>query len=170
MKRDLSTIFFFIGQVFNQIISMVLKKLINSPRPEGSPRSGSGMPSSHSQMIAFFSCYIILLLYTRLKFENNINKHLLSVCLIFSTIMVAFSRTYILYHTYEQIFVGIIIGVVFGSLWFIIQNYIISKFYSKIINLSICKYFYIKDTSHIDNILKFEYESIVNYNQNKKKN
>jgi len=61
-RRDLRTITFFAGQLANEALNMVLKRVLREPRPAGSHREDYGMPSSHAQFSGFFAVYLILLL------------------------------------------------------------------------------------------------------------
>jgi dolichyldiphosphatase len=58
-QRDLDGIAFLIGQLSNEVLNQILKRFIKQSRPHGARMSGAGMPSAHSQFIAFFATYVI---------------------------------------------------------------------------------------------------------------
>lgn len=103
-RRELHAFSFFTGQMFCEIITIILKKYFQHPRPignylwswfsksQGSNRTGFGMPSEHSSFVFFFAIYATLFLFKRAKFEINILKHLLSAAMIAAASVVAFSR------------------------------------------------------------------------------
>ena len=82
-----------------------------------------GMPSGHMQIATLFStiiCYYIL-------FEKNhktIYDYLTIISIIIITLLIGYSRIYLLCHTYLQIFIGGIIGFILGIFfWRIIKIY-----------------------------------------------
>ncbi|XP_066975725.1 dolichyldiphosphatase 1-like isoform X3 [Macrobrachium rosenbergii] len=98
-RRDLHTIVFFAGALLNEAVNLVMKRIIAEPRPL--TRKGlyteHGMPSSHSQMMWFFSSYSILFLIFRLRHINSsglelIWKVLVALSLIATAVVVAYSR------------------------------------------------------------------------------
>ena len=71
------------GQIINEVINMILKRILQQPRPSsrhpflcnllfsGSGRMDYGMPSSHAQFVGFFFvAFITLITFERNK-ENN---------------------------------------------------------------------------------------------------
>ena len=65
-------IIFFCGQLANEVLCLLLKKLTRQSRPEqisGVPHSNytSGMPSQHSQFQAFFTVYCCLFIIYKMK-------------------------------------------------------------------------------------------------------
>jgi dolichyldiphosphatase len=73
-KRDLQTIVFFMGQMSNEILNFILKRLIAQERPTRNWRridglghlgKGYGMPSNHAQFMTFFVTYFIFCLLFR---------------------------------------------------------------------------------------------------------
>ncbi|XP_066975723.1 dolichyldiphosphatase 1-like isoform X2 [Macrobrachium rosenbergii] len=131
-RRDLHTIVFFAGALLNEAVNLVMKRIIAEPRPL--TRKGlyteHGMPSSHSQMMWFFSSYSILFL-------------------IF--------RVYLLYHTWSQIIWGAVIGVMLGVSWFSFTHLVLSPFFPTVASWRISERLMIRDTSLIPNIMWFEY-------------
>lgn len=70
-----------------------------------------------------------------------------------------YSRVYLGYHTPAQVFAGAILGVFLGALWFWLVNSVFSLYFPAIEDSAFGRIFYVKDTSHIPNVLKFEYDN-----------
>jgi membrane-associated phospholipid phosphatase len=118
-----------IGLFANSILNIILKGVIQEPRPmfdskkmsllktnakyfffnDGIPFDMFGMPSGHAQMAFFTTTFI----YLSLK-----HKNLLYFYLLYS-ILICYQRMKFDYHNIEQVIVGSLIGVAFG--YFIYQ-------------------------------------------------
>ena len=70
-----------------------------------------------------------------------------------------FSRVYLGYHSIGQVFAGAIMGTLLGSAWFWFVNFKLIYLFPVIEESSFGRMFYVKDTSHIKNVLEFEYEN-----------
>lgn len=70
-----------------------------------------------------------------------------------------FSRVYLGYHTIAQVCAGAILGTVLGAGWFWVVNHVLIDYFPLIEESSFGRRFYIKDTSHIPNVLMFEYRN-----------
>lgn len=70
-----------------------------------------------------------------------------------------FSRVYLGYHTVSQVFAGAALGIFLGAAWFRIVNLGIIYYFPAIEESLFGRMFYVKDTSHIPNVLKFEYDN-----------
>lgn len=181
-RRDLTTIFYFFGFLLTEISNFVLKNLIKQPRPTSSrdKDSGSfskyGMPSDHSQIMFYFSTFFILLVAFRYSISNNrftqlMLKGFLIGGSILVAVLVAYSRVYLEYHTYQQIIVGSILGTFFGSLWFFAVHTFFSKHYYIIItSWKISEFLMIRDYTHIPNVLLFQYTAERNEANIRRKN
>lgn len=87
---------------------------------------GYGMPSSHAQFVAYFSCYITLFLLLRHKPNLSITPN---AATLFQRIAVSFlacvgagavslSRLYLNYHSKKQVLVGCAAGILCSTVWF----------------------------------------------------
>lgn len=123
---DKHNLFFYytVGLLVNSILNLILKGLIQEPRPEfnkknislarlhandsfyqkGIPFDIYGMPSGHAQASLFSAVFI----YLSLKHRN-----LLYFYLIFSLI-ICYERVATNYHTILQVIIGSITGALFG--------------------------------------------------------
>jgi len=67
---------------------------------------------------------------------------------------------YLKYHTPNQVLVGGTIGAVCGALWAVLMHTWFERvLYPWLESLPICEYFLIKDSTHIPNVLQFEYNA-----------
>lgn len=69
-----------------------------------------------------------------------------------------YSRVYLGYHTVAQVFAGAALGVFLGAVWFWVVNSVLYPYFPAIEESAFGRCFYVKDTSHIPHVLKFEYE------------
>ncbi|XP_009789943.1 lipid phosphate phosphatase gamma [Nicotiana tabacum] len=162
-RRELQGIFFAIGLLISQFINEIIKKSFQQARPETCALlevcDSHGWPSSHSQYMFFFAVYITLLTYRKL---GLICRNQLWVVLLLvwpMAILTLYSRVYLGYHTVAQVFAGATLGAVLGGGWFWIVNNVLSGFFPVIEESAFGRFFYVKDTSHLPNVLKFEYEN-----------
>jgi membrane-associated phospholipid phosphatase len=118
--------YFNIGLFANTILNLILKGIIQEPRPmfdskkiklmashakdyffqNGIPFDFYGMPSGHAQT----SFYITIFIYLSLKHTN-----LLYLCIFFS-LLICYQRVKYNYHSISQVLVGSVIGAVFAYL------------------------------------------------------
>lgn len=93
---------------------------------------GYGMPSSHSQFVAFFSISLSLFLLLR-HIPSPTTTHsptsfasrlMLSLVACLCAAAVAVSRIYLNYHTPKQVMVGAVAGAVFAIAWFLVISYL----------------------------------------------
>lgn len=88
---------------------------------------GYGMPSSHSQFVAFFAVSLSLFLLfrhipstsTSYSPSTFLERVLLSICACLGAGAVAASRVYLNYHTPKQVWVGVGAGAIFALIWFL---------------------------------------------------
>ncbi|XP_021949754.1 dolichyldiphosphatase 1 [Folsomia candida] len=160
-RRDLHTITFFVGQLGNEVLNMVLKKVIREPRPMRREVNYNewGMPSSHSQFVTFFALYSALFILFRLPATKLGHKLGLITFLTGIASGVIYSRIYLMYHTLSQVGWGAAIGGAVALVWFLTTVFVYVPLFPYISNLRICEMLLIKDTSLIPNILWFEYKN-----------
>ncbi|KAJ8542200.1 hypothetical protein K7X08_017066 [Anisodus acutangulus] len=162
-RRELQGMFFAIGLIISQLINEIIKKSVQQARPETCVLlemcDSHGWPSSHSQYMFFFAVYFTLLTYRKLGLICR-NQMLIGVLLIWPiAILTMYSRVYLGYHTVAQVFAGSALGIVLGGGWFWIVNNVLSGFFPAIEESAFGRFFYVKDTSHIPIVLRFEYEN-----------
>ncbi|XP_076293616.1 dolichyldiphosphatase 1 [Lasioglossum baleicum] len=167
-RRDLQTITFFSGIIINDFINFVLKHTIREARPmrRDSVFVEYGMPSMHAQFMWFFAAYTILFICVRLHHNNNSSVSerfwriaTIAACIIVS-LLVTYSRVYLLYHSISQVLYGTLIGIILGVIWFLIMHVVFIPIFPYIVSWRISEYLLIRDTTLIPNILWFEYTNI----------
>ncbi|XP_034950323.1 dolichyldiphosphatase 1-like [Chelonus insularis] len=164
-RRDLHTICFFIGIIVNDILGLFLKYTIKEERPirRDIIYVEYGMPSTHSQLMWFFTIYTILFVCLRMHHSNNSTTSekfwrwtIIGGC-TFVALLVTYSRIYLQYHTLSQVFWGFIVGGLFGITWFFLTHQVFTPFFPMIVSWRISEYLLIRDTTLIPNVLWFEY-------------
>lgn len=140
-KRELDTIFFFIGQLVNELMNHVLKIIIREQRPlqvlkaSHSPKS-FGNPSSHSQFISFFTFYSIIFICIKMRNKPTYFKYPISFILLSSMALVIYSRIYLLYHFWNQCLLGLLCGFLFAVVWFNqVYNFIEPRYFDQILSM-----------------------------------
>jgi dolichyldiphosphatase len=72
---------------------------------------------------------------------------------------VMYSRVYLGYHTTSQVIAGGCLGLILGSLWYFFINVIVAPWFPALENTFLCRYLRIKDSSHIPDVIGFEYKN-----------
>lgn len=164
-RRDLHTITFFMGTLINESINMILKYIIKEPRPvfRAQIYTEYGMPSSHAQFICFFAIYVLLFVLIRLHHINNnspieraIKTLVITGCWTLAA-LVCYGRIYLQYHSWSQVFVGALVGLSVGTIWFFITHMILAPKFPYVVSWKISEFLLLRDTTLIPNILWFEY-------------
>ncbi|XP_065857144.1 lipid phosphate phosphatase gamma [Euphorbia lathyris] len=162
-RRELQGMFFAIGLIIAQFISETIKKSVQQARPETcillEMCDSHGWPSSHSQYMFFFATYFTLLTFKGIALTEVKNKWAASFLPWVLAVLTMYSRVYLGYHTVGQVYAGAIMGTLLGSLWFWFVNYRLFYIFPMIEESAFGRMFYVKDTSHIKNVLEFEYEN-----------
>ena len=87
-RRDMHTLALLAGQLLNEATSVSLKAIVDSPtskwrhhavRPPGGDKVGSGMPSSHTQFMFFFTTYCALFVFRRVTLEKPAAKPVMAM-------------------------------------------------------------------------------------------
>ncbi|KAF9346647.1 hypothetical protein BGX26_001837 [Mortierella sp. AD094] len=64
-SRDLKPLVMLGGQLANELLNLILKRLVKQARPTEYLGDGYGMPSSHSQFMAYFATYTVIIMCRR---------------------------------------------------------------------------------------------------------
>ncbi|EGC31532.1 hypothetical protein DICPUDRAFT_39776 [Dictyostelium purpureum] len=163
-RRDIRTVSILLGLLFSECTNYVLKKSIKEHRPtiwKELKKQSYGMPSSHSQFMFFFAVLMTLFyLKKRIRFGSSLFPKVMLASLYFLAAAVAYSRVHLYYHTTKQVIIGSSVGIILGFIWYnVIEKIFRPYLFPIIINHPIGKYFYIRDSSEIDDLLKFEYDN-----------
>jgi len=167
-RREIITIAALAGQLGNTILNVVIKKIIDAPRPDGTHLSGPGMPSNHSQFVfftaTFWSLHILnknaVHIFSRAPQYGNAARLIVSAGLYFMAFAVAFSRVYLDYHFAGQVFVGSTLGILIGGVWYkIVQHILLPLFRKHFADSFWCRFMLIRDSHHVPDILQLEYHT-----------
>ncbi|RMD40272.1 hypothetical protein DV735_g4851, partial [Chaetothyriales sp. CBS 134920] len=131
-SREAEITLMFVGQMGCEALNWLLKRLIREERPRQIVGKGYGMPSSHSQFVAFFSLYLMLFLLFRHQTGSVTSNSPstfaqragLSLVAVVCALSVAASRVYLSYHTPRQVWVGLAAGVLCAVAWFVVTTYL----------------------------------------------
>ncbi|KAI7832746.1 PAP2 domain protein [Gamsiella multidivaricata] len=159
-SRDLKPLVMFAGQLANEFVNQVLKRLFKQARPTEYLGDGYGMPSSHSQFMAYFATYTAILMYRRGGASDGFLPHLVSGCVVLWSALVVYSRVHLYYHTWQQVVAGSLCGIAFALGYYYIVNSVLRPqgVFDWIVNLPLAKQFYVRDTDAIPDLAKFDWE------------
>uniref|UniRef100_A0A5B7BSC3 Phosphatidic acid phosphatase type 2/haloperoxidase domain-containing protein n=1 Tax=Davidia involucrata TaxID=16924 RepID=A0A5B7BSC3_DAVIN len=162
-RRELQGMFFAIGLIISQFINEFIKTSVQQARPETCALleicDSHGWPSSHSQYMFFFATYFTLLTYKRIGLLSRKQMWIAGIAVWPLALLTLYSRVYLGYHTVAQVFAGSALGLVLGAGWFWVVNSLLISYFPVIEESAFGRMFYVKDTSHIPNVLKFEYDN-----------
>ncbi|KAI4300245.1 hypothetical protein L6164_033642 [Bauhinia variegata] len=162
-RRELQGMFFALGLLISQVVNEVIKTSVQQARPETCALlemcDSHGWPSSHSQYMFFFAIYFTLLTSRGIGFWDSKNNLFLNFLTWSLALLTMHSRVYLGYHTVAQVFAGASLGIFLGASWFWVVNSTLFRYFPAIEESAFGRQFYVKDTSHIRNVLKFEYDN-----------
>jgi dolichyldiphosphatase len=145
MNRNIKTVYFLTGQLLNELFNLCLKLWIKEPRP-AQLLTDYGMPSSHTQFMWFFTTYSFWYLLNRpapLKLKRWIS--VVPFAILCLTMGVTISRLYLGYHTFKQVAVGFLVGILSGTTWYLFLS-IAEPYFKPIINSDLGKLLELQDT------------------------
>jgi dolichyldiphosphatase len=116
VNHDLNVVWMLAGQLFNEGLNNILKRIIKQPRPSSSKKAGFGMPSSHSQFMWYFAIYGLLCL--SISRQNYWLRVFYALIMIGAATGVSVSRVWLGYHNFDQVVVGASVGSLTGIFWF----------------------------------------------------
>lgn len=141
--------------------AQIIKDLAHEARPLTCEAlemcDSNGWPSSHSQYMCFFSMYCTLLVTRRLHFADEFRRVFVALLPWPFALTVMYSRVYLGYHTTAQIMAGGSLGLLLGAGWYFLMDTVVSPWFPWVEDTAICRYLRIKDSSHIPDVIGFEY-------------
>ncbi|KAL9429259.1 hypothetical protein AB3S75_031133 [Citrus x aurantiifolia] len=162
-RREIQGMFFALGLLVSQFINEFIKTTVQQARPEMcvllETCDSHGWPSSHSQYMFFFAVYFTLLTCKGIGLWGIKNRWFSNVLHWTLAVLTMYSRVYLGYHTVAQVFAGAILGILIGAGWFWFVNSVLFPYFPAMEESAFGRYFYVKDTSHIPDPLKFEYDN-----------
>ncbi|KAF9934363.1 hypothetical protein BGZ67_003872 [Mortierella alpina] len=90
--RDLTPLLMLVGQLLNECTNAVLKRLVKQARPTEYLGDGYGMPSSHSQFMAYFATYMVILMYRMGASPGAVGPHVVTFFVLTWSTLVIYSR------------------------------------------------------------------------------
>ncbi|GAB4850641.1 hypothetical protein Ancab_029952 [Ancistrocladus abbreviatus] len=169
-RRELQGMFFALGLLISQFINELIKTSVQQSRPQTcvllETCDSHGWPSSHSQFMFFFAMYFTLLTYRKTRLRGGSNgddngdlKWFFEFVSWVLALLTMHSRVYLGYHTVAQVFAGAFVGMFLGAWWFWVVYKLLIRFFPIIEESTLARKFYVKDTSHTSNVMKFEYDN-----------
>ncbi|KAK9371010.1 hypothetical protein V1509DRAFT_588427 [Lipomyces kononenkoae] len=162
-RREIETIMLFAGQLASEAANHILKRILREERPKYGTMSdrdnlGFGLPSAHAQFMAFYTTYLCLWMFLRAHHFSARKRSFRATGLVLLTLIVSYSRVYLFYHTWKQVLLGLVIGIITGSGWFVICVAVRELgIVDKVLDLAHCRWFYVKDTSHYRSFVEDEF-------------
>lgn len=153
LNRCTTSIVILIGQLLNECLNAVLKRLLKEARP-GRLGNGYGMPSSHTQFMAFFAFYSYLHIGKYFK-RNKESRYIL----VLLAALVAYSRLYLGYHTVWQVAAGLMVGVFFAYTWWAARKYTY-RFVAKVLSIGKVDALLLSRDSRDIDILKVSWDAV----------
>ncbi|PWN36057.1 uncharacterized protein FA14DRAFT_112716, partial [Meira miltonrushii] len=136
IRRDLTILFGFAGQLACEGFNLILKRIFKQGRPTDFLGTGYGMPSSHSQFVGYFMMFWCAHFIrfrpgmsrrkrtqsapSLIDLIRSLEHAALVTFIIFGSLMTAYSRYHLSYHTPLQIIVGLSLGMASGLAWYIV--------------------------------------------------
>lgn len=155
VTREIEPVIVVAGHLCSEIVNKILKVLLKNPRPDFHREFGSGgslsygMPSAHSQFIGFLAAYYTCVVIFKIGHLKQWQKAAWAVILAGVGVCVAGSRVYLMYHTWQQVFVGVTVGVVFGVFYFIFSSLVRDVgLVDWVLNWPVIKHLHVKDSYH----------------------
>ncbi|OAE30815.1 hypothetical protein AXG93_857s1180 [Marchantia polymorpha subsp. ruderalis] len=162
-RREMQAMAFGLGLILSEFINEMIKKVVKEARPITCELlemcDSHGWPSSHSQYMCFFSIYLTLLVLRRFHFTDSFSRNFTAILPWPFALATIYSRVYLGYHSVAQVIAGSAVGLTLGSAWFVIVNKYLVKFFPTLEGTYFCRYLCIKDSTHIPNVLRFEYDN-----------
>ncbi|KAG4028143.1 hypothetical protein MFRU_024g01130 [Monilinia fructicola] len=153
--REIEILMMFGGQMACEALNFILKRILKEERPKQMHGKGYGMPSSHSQFVAFFSISLTLFLLFRHVPKRPTPSHTplsiaarvsLSALVLINAGLVAWSRIYLNYHTPKQVIVGCAAGAGTAISWFLLTTVVRkSGLLAWILDLPVTRLFRMRD-------------------------
>ncbi|KAJ2024186.1 hypothetical protein IWW57_003834 [Coemansia sp. S610] len=116
-RREIAGLLLLTGQLLNEGFNLVLKQIIREERPHLHLGDGYGMPSSHAQFMGFFVMFSAMYLEHQIA-TNVVQKRMVQMGAAVLGVLVAASRVYLGYHTFQQVLAGAAVGLLAGLFWY----------------------------------------------------
>ena len=164
-RRDFATCTLALGQLLNEVVNYVLKRVIREPRPatphlDFGSQPKWGMPSDHSQFVGFAVGYLTL--WVVFKWGVRSPHKAVTLLVVYGlAAAVAYSRNYLGYHTVPQVAVGVALGLFNGIVWFSVTETFLRPLFPRLAALWVSRALLLRDCSAVPNVMRQEYDATV---------
>jgi dolichyldiphosphatase len=146
------------GALLNAALCVLLKQYFQQPRPEAATLHDCGMPSNHSQVSAYLGAAGLCFLWCDATLQHpRLWKPLVSLATVALVAAVGVSRIYLGEHTVEQVLAGLAVGTLVGCSTHVAYHAALPAL-RPMLPLAFCRFFYLRDTSHVQDVMRAEYE------------
>uniref|UniRef100_A0A7S2S7W1 Phosphatidic acid phosphatase type 2/haloperoxidase domain-containing protein n=1 Tax=Rhizochromulina marina TaxID=1034831 RepID=A0A7S2S7W1_9STRA len=159
VRRDWPTLVLLLGQLLNDQLNGLVKHQVRQPRPLDCELESYGMPSNHAQFMGFLLSFTGLYLCWRCAC-SRLEKAFWATGTAGLTVLVCISRVYLLYHTTEQVLVGLGLGFLAGAGWFLAFTFHLESLGAAAAASWVGRALLLKDHSRVRNVAVFEWESL----------
>lgn len=128
ITREIEPVIVVGGHLIGELINKIVKHIVKQPRPDFHKDFGTssygltyGMPSAHSQFMGFFAAYFMCSVWYRVPLRKS-PRIFTNLVLCTAALLVAFSRVYLLYHSVQQVLVGLMIGATIGMFFYAVVS------------------------------------------------
>lgn len=169
-RRDLGTAAVLAGQLANEALNWVLKRVLAQPRPavaavHAHPGPAFGMPSNHAQFAGFAAASVCAWAASGRSGcgggrRGRAAAHGAAVVALVTAAAVGASRVYLRYHSMEQVAVGWVVGAAAGAAWAALIDAVARPHFARITAAPLARGCGVRDASRVD-VLRIEYEAVV---------
>ena len=163
-RRDLATCAFLLGLFLCEGVNHVLKYTVKAPRPYPTlhpafnSQSPYAWPSDHSQF-SFFCAIYTCLWAPRHWSVGKVWRGTVGALGLAVAAVVGFGRVYLGYHTASQVAAGACTGALCAIAWFAAVERGLRPCFPKLASTSLAKRLWIRDLTHVKNVMKVEWEA-----------
>lgn len=167
LTREIEPVIVIAGHMAGELVNKIFKRIVRQPRPDfhkdfgvGSYSLTYGMPSAHSQFMGFFAGYFTCVFVFKIDHFKPVQKAIGCATVVIAALSVAFSRVYLLYHTPQQVLVGLLFGAFLGLSFFVLISVARDVgLVDWVLSWPALRYFYVKDSYfHCYSTFKDEYD------------
>ena len=111
--------------------------------------------------LKWFYRYMLLFVLFRLHHQNTCFQMVWKttwclMCFGLSS-LVCYGRIYLHYHTWPQVYWGILIGSILAIFWFLVVQFVMTPCFSWVTSTRIAEFFMLRDYTCIPNVMWFDY-------------
>ncbi|KAJ0087765.1 hypothetical protein Patl1_32055 [Pistacia atlantica] len=160
--REIHSLFISIGLQIAMFLALLLKISIKQQRPKTCVSLETcntyGWPSQHTTLTFFLAAYLTLSAIFKSN-NNGKQKWIVALSSLSLAFLTMYSRVYLGYHTVSQVIGGAFVGSSCGAVWFWMVNCVFLYYFPAIEKSFIGRILHLKDTSHIQNMLRSGYDN-----------